>query len=137
MAGMVRDIVPVTETPERVVAENMRAERLRKRMSVRELGELLDVSPNWVSERETGKRAITVNNAFAIAAALGMRIASLLGIETRQLHPVVSKVQDALDDPDTTDWEKRQLLAITRNGYQTWQEMRRPPAQITHRRRRS
>lgn len=115
----------MTEAGERVVAENMRAERQRRRMSVREVGDMLGVSGNWVSERETGKRAITVNNAFAIAAAFGIRIGALLGIEDRHIPPFMDKILDDYQDPATTDWERQQLLAVVRDGHRFWDTMRR------------
>lgn len=127
MGTMTRDIVPEIGTSPQDVAENIRAQRQQQRLSVREVGEQLGVSANWVSERETGKRAITVADLLAFASALGVRVAALLGIEPRPFHPVVRAVQEALEDPTTTEWERRQLVTILRNGFQTWTDMRRPP----------
>lgn len=71
-----------TPTPARTslserVAEEIRAQMARKRMTGATLAKALKVSPAWISYRLSGKQAIDLNDLEAIAEALDVAVAEL------------------------------------------------------------
>lgn len=60
------------------IAEEIRAMMARRRVSGRQLAQLLDVSPAWVSYRLTGTQEIGVNDLERIAEALDAEVLDLL-----------------------------------------------------------
>lgn len=78
---------PVTYDKDRLttrVAENIKMARIRRGLSGRELAELIGddgVSHTWVSNRETGDVSCTLRDISALARALRVSEAELLGFE--------------------------------------------------------
>ena len=66
--------------PSRYIAlgESIRMERLRRRLSQRELGARLGVSHAAISDLENGKTKADLDRLSAIAAALGLTLEQLL-----------------------------------------------------------
>lgn len=62
----------------RVFAARLREERLARDLTQEGLGELADLSWNYIGQVERGGRNISVDNMDALAQALGMPLASLL-----------------------------------------------------------
>ena len=65
--------------PPSSVGANIRAERCRRGLTIRQLGEAADVSIGRLSQIETDKRGIGVAVLLRIAAALGVKASVLLG----------------------------------------------------------
>lgn len=65
------------------VAEEVRAQLARKRITGRELARRLNVSHSWVNYRLTGTQEIGLNDLERIAAALGVDVAELLPLGPR------------------------------------------------------
>lgn len=61
------------------VGENVRRERQRARMSLRDLARRIGVSPAFLSQFELGQSQAAVNTLFAIATELNLSIDALLG----------------------------------------------------------
>ena len=82
---------PVTFDKDRLteqVAENIKFARIRRGLSGRRLAELIGedgVSHTWVSSRETGDVSCTLRDIAALAAALDMSEAELLGFDEQAL----------------------------------------------------
>jgi transcriptional regulator with XRE-family HTH domain len=100
-------------------ASQLRVALAKGGISGRELARRLDVSPNWVSLRITGQQAITPEDAVLIAETLGISLGELMGTpptRRRRLAPVLSDVQDFLDDEEhpATDREKQFILKAIR-----------------------
>jgi transcriptional regulator with XRE-family HTH domain len=73
------------------VAEEIRVQLARKRMSQAELARRLAVSGPWLSYRLTGKQPIDLNDLDAIATALGVTPRELLvPVKTRSTEQYVS-----------------------------------------------
>lgn len=62
----------------KLFAQRLREERLARNLTQEQLGELADLSWNYVGQVERGVRNISVDNMDALAQALGMPLASLL-----------------------------------------------------------
>lgn len=61
------------------VGQNVRAERERQGISVRQLAKRLGVSPSFMSQFELGQSKAAVNTLFAIATELDLSLDELLG----------------------------------------------------------
>lgn len=59
-------------------AQRLREERLARQLTQEQLGELADLSWNYVGQVERGGRNISVDNMDALAQALGLPLAHLL-----------------------------------------------------------
>ena len=76
---------PVGTTPLRDrVAEEVRAQLARRRMSASKLGKELGVSQTYVWRRLTGETALDLNDLEAIAGVLGVEVADLLPADLRR-----------------------------------------------------
>lgn len=94
---------PVTYDKDRLtarVAENIKMARIRRDLSGRELAELIGddgVSHTWVSNRETGDVSCTMRDISALAKALRVSEAELLGYEELarpELHDLNRELRD-------------------------------------------
>jgi transcriptional regulator with XRE-family HTH domain len=95
---------PLTYDKDRLtakVAENIRMVRIRRDLSGRELAELIGgVSHTWVSNRETGDVSCSLRDITALAEALQVSEAELLGFEEQALvRSEVRDLDEALRDP--------------------------------------
>lgn len=97
---------PVTFDKDRLtakVAENIKMARIRRGLSGRELAERIGedgVSHTWVSNRETGDVSCTLRDITALAEALDVPEAELLGFEQRDLaRPELRDLNEQLLDP--------------------------------------
>lgn len=70
-------------TPAEQVAANARAEMARHGVSQTELAAALGIKQQSISRRLAGKTPITVDEAFAIANALGVPASQILPTEVR------------------------------------------------------
>jgi len=80
-----------TPTPARTslserVAEEIRAQMARKRITGAALAKTLKVSPAWISYRLSGKQPIDLNDLEAIAEALGVAVAELFPSDISQIR---------------------------------------------------
>jgi len=76
------------------VPRRIRAERERRKISVRELARRLDVSPSAISQIETGRARPSVATLYAIVSELGMSLDELFD------HDVGRRAAAAADDDD-------------------------------------
>lgn len=88
---MVIDAYAMTSTPTPArtslsdrVAEEIRAQMGRKRMTQAAMAKALGVSQAWVSYRLVGKQPIDLNDLEAIARVLGVAVAELFPVDVRQ-----------------------------------------------------
>jgi transcriptional regulator with XRE-family HTH domain len=69
----------MTESDLRAVfGENLKKYRTLKGLSQAKLAEILDISPNFISEIETGKRWVSSDTLVNFAAVLGIEVYELL-----------------------------------------------------------
>jgi transcriptional regulator with XRE-family HTH domain len=69
----------MTESDLRAVfGENLKKHRTFKGLSQAKLAEILDISPNFISEIETGKRWVSSDTMVNLAAALGVEVYEFL-----------------------------------------------------------
>lgn len=66
------------QTPPRSIADNIRAEMARHRVTQRDLAAALDLSPAGINRRLTGFTRISADELVSIASALGVKPAQLL-----------------------------------------------------------
>jgi transcriptional regulator with XRE-family HTH domain len=67
-----------TATLSYLVGKQIKLQLFLKEMSGRDLAGQLGVSPSWVSYRLSGKQEIGLNDMFAIANALGLKVDDIL-----------------------------------------------------------
>jgi transcriptional regulator with XRE-family HTH domain len=60
------------------VAEEIRVAMTRRRISGRQLAQVLGVSPSWISYRLSGVQPIDLNDLDRIATVLGVQVVDLL-----------------------------------------------------------
>jgi transcriptional regulator with XRE-family HTH domain len=72
-----------------LVAEEVRALMARRKVSGRELADLLGVSPSWISYRLNGKQPIDLNDLERIANALEVPILTLIPTPTQHDSPLI------------------------------------------------
>lgn len=65
-----------------VVADNVRAERARRRLSQAELADRLGWAPSAVSQLEQRRRDVSLGDAVALCRALGVPLAVLVAGDT-------------------------------------------------------
>lgn len=118
---MVRDNVREIATLSQAVADRIRVELARQKISGRELARLMEVSPGWVNDRMTGKTVITVNDAQAFADALGIRLGPLLGVEPRTMIPLLEEIQKLVDEAPTA-LDRRRLVTIVNHAKEMYLE---------------
>ena len=79
MTLMNEDVTAAVATPMReLVAEEIRALLGRRKMSASELARRMGVSQKYMSRRITGETAFDVDDLNAIAAVLGVEVATLI-----------------------------------------------------------
>jgi len=61
-----------------LLGENLRKYRILKEFSQAKLAEILDISPNFISDLETGKRWLSSDTLVNFAKALGVEVYELL-----------------------------------------------------------
>lgn len=93
------------------LGKRVREERLRRGISLDELGERSHVSRSMISEVERGTKAATVLVLDRIATALGTSLARLVTTETKSRVMVLrSDAQRVARDP--SGWERRILSPV-------------------------
>jgi transcriptional regulator with XRE-family HTH domain len=106
---------PVTFDKDRLttkVAENIKVARIRRGLSGRHLAELLGVSHTWISNRETGDLSCTLRDVAAIADALGMSEAELLGFDEQVLVRSESREVDDIIRNEDREYDQRNVDAF-------------------------
>jgi transcriptional regulator with XRE-family HTH domain len=93
------------------LGERIRAERLRRRLSLQALEARTGVSRSMLSEVERGSKAPTVLVLDRIATGLDTSIARLLGPE-RQARVIVLRLSEQNAAIDATGWERRILSPV-------------------------
>jgi transcriptional regulator with XRE-family HTH domain len=73
----VEETLPLPERGPESVGSRLRAERERRRLSLRELARRLDVSASLISQVELGKATPSVGTLYAIVSELGMSLDEL------------------------------------------------------------
>ncbi|MFZ2172766.1 MAG: helix-turn-helix transcriptional regulator [Rhodococcus sp. (in: high G+C Gram-positive bacteria)] len=68
----------MNKTPAHQVADNVRGEAARKRISQRQLGEAIGLSQQSLSRRLLGRTAFDVNELSAIAEYLDIPVSTLI-----------------------------------------------------------
>jgi len=61
-----------------ILGENIKKHRTLKGLSQAKLAEILDISPNFISEIETGKRWVSSDTLVSFAEVLGIEVYELL-----------------------------------------------------------
>jgi len=61
-----------------ILGENLKRYRIFKDLSQAKLAEILDISPNFISDIETGKRWLSSDTLVNLAAAIGVEVYELL-----------------------------------------------------------
>jgi len=61
-----------------ILGENLKRYRIFKDLSQAKLAEILDISPNFISDIETGKRWLSSDTLVSLAAAMGVEVYELL-----------------------------------------------------------
>jgi transcriptional regulator with XRE-family HTH domain len=61
-----------------VLGENLKKYRTFRGLSQAKLAEILDISPNFISDIETGKRWLSSDTLVNLAAAIGVEVYELL-----------------------------------------------------------
>ena len=61
-----------------VLGENLKKYRINKGFSQAKLAEIIDISPNFISDIETGKRWLSSDTLVNIAEALGVEVFEFL-----------------------------------------------------------
>jgi transcriptional regulator with XRE-family HTH domain len=92
---------PAEEGLSASVGQNVRAERERQGISVRELSRRLGVSASFLSQFELGQSKAAVSTLFAIASELNLSIDALLGNGVNASRGPGSTEVPATVDPDT------------------------------------
>jgi transcriptional regulator with XRE-family HTH domain len=106
---------PVTFDNDRLterVAENIKVARIRRGLSGRELGDRLGVSHTWISVRETGAVSCTLKDIAAIADALRMSEAELLGFDEQDLVRSEAREVDGIIRNEDREYEQRDVDAF-------------------------
>jgi transcriptional regulator with XRE-family HTH domain len=81
------------------VGQNVRRERLRAGLSVRELARRLGVSASFLSQFELGQSQAAVSTLFAIATELNLSLDDLLGHSVAPVAPVDEHPDSEADPP--------------------------------------
>src|SRR5688572_16396367 len=84
--GMTTTPTPARTSLSERVAEEIRAQMARKRITGATLAKTLKVSPAWISYRLSGKQPIDLNDLEAIAEALGVAVADLFPADIGQIR---------------------------------------------------
>ena len=94
------------------VAENIKVARIRRGLSGRELAERLGVSHTWVSVRETGSLSCTLRDIGALADALRMSVAELLGFSEEALVRSEAREVDTIIRNEDHEYEPHNVAAF-------------------------
>jgi transcriptional regulator with XRE-family HTH domain len=94
------------------VAENIKVARIRRGLSGRELANRLGVSHTWVSVRETGAVPCSTRDIAALADALRMSEAELLGFDEQDLVRSEAREVDSIIRNEDREYEQRDVEAF-------------------------
>ena len=64
-----------------LVGQRIKTLREQKKMTQRDLGDLVDMEQNHVSRLESGRTNLTIKNIFRISQALGVKMKDLVDVE--------------------------------------------------------
>lgn len=106
---------PVTYDKDRLteqVAENIKVARIRRGLSGRQLAERLGVSHTWISVRETGSLSCSLRDVAALADALGMSDAELLGYDQQTLIRSEAREVDDIIRNEDREYDPRHVEAF-------------------------
>ena len=74
--------------------ENLKRYRTNKGLSQAKLAEILDISPNFISDLETGKRWLSSDTLINIANALGVDVYEFFRPKQKQTSEITAFIQD-------------------------------------------
>lgn len=106
---------PVTFDKDRLttrVAENIKVARIRRGLSGRQLAERLGVSHTWVSVRETGSLSCTLRDIGALAEAMHMSEAELLGFDEQVLVRSEAREVDQIIRNEDHEYDPQNVAAF-------------------------
>ena len=86
------------------VGQNVRRERLRAGLSMRELARRLGVSASFLSQFELGQGQAAVSTLFAIATELNLSLDDLLGHSVEPVEPVDEDHDSEADPPHAPEY---------------------------------
>ena len=109
----------MTESDLRVIlGENLKKYRLFKGFSQAKLAEILDISPNFISDIETGKRWLSSDTLVNISGALGVEAYEFLRPGKPQTDDITAFIQTYTEKAAKTASEAViHSLNILRNQY--------------------
>lgn len=93
------------------VAENIKVARIRRGLSGRALADRLGVSHTWISVRETGALSCTLRDIAALADAMNMTEAELLGFEEHVLVRSEAREVDQIIRNEDKEYTQRNVDA--------------------------
>lgn len=94
----------------KVIAENIKRQRKERNMSQAKLAELADLSTQYVSHIETGKKTISLNAACRVADALNVSIGTILDNDIGSCKPENNEIDLIFRDCDM--YERQILIEI-------------------------
>jgi len=111
-----RPVPPTSDTAATTVGAALRAQRIERGVSLRELARRLDVSASLVSQIETGKSQPSVRTLYAMVAELGLSLDEMLELAGRRAGPLRMRGGASGAHPDGATIveraERRRVLAF-------------------------
>lgn len=83
--------MPMNKT---IIANNVKRQRKVKKLSQAQLAEMSNLSTQYVSHIETGKKTISLGAAWRVADALGVSIGTILDNEVNSCSPGNSEIDE-------------------------------------------
>jgi transcriptional regulator with XRE-family HTH domain len=106
-----------------VLAQRLRAQRMRKSMSGRELAAAVNVTPGFISQLERGLSTPSVATLLRICGVLGVQIGDLF-TEPRPVNRVVRRNQRPVYTVPKTGFEEARISADPRGNVEVvWSRM--------------
>ncbi|MCP4902459.1 MAG: helix-turn-helix transcriptional regulator, partial [bacterium] len=86
------------------VQENLKTERLTRRLSQIDLAELAGVGHNTIGQIERGDSSPTLDTLGSIAQAMGLRVGDLIGQRLRPAHAELAVPLPYFEDVPCEEW---------------------------------
>ena len=117
----------VTHAPPSVLGPRLRAIRLRRGLSLRELARRLELSPSSISQIETGKMQPSVRTLYAFVSEFGVTVDEVLFDQAQPpddgASAAVSESSPAVAGPGLAVQRAEGRPAITLNSGVTWERL--------------
>jgi transcriptional regulator with XRE-family HTH domain len=116
----------VSQAPPSVLGPRLRAIRLRRGLSLRELARRLELSPSSISQIETGKMQPSVRTLYAFVSEFGVTVDEVLFDQGHVLDgapPSVAEPSQAVTGPGLSVQRAANRPTITLNSGVTWERL--------------